>query len=243
MTTATLAEPLAASGSPRRGELALLMQEAFTAALRLRTNRQAAASSAAFRNHVKQLLATADQEARQAGYQPEQVRLAVYAYTAFLDESVLNSGQPLFAEWPGQPLQEELFGDHIAGENFFRYLDGLMAQQDSEDLADLIEVFQLCLLLGFRGKYGRVSHGELQALLGQLDAKIRRVRGSTAGFSPSWALPQGETLPVSRDPWIRPLAVLAAASAVVALVSFVGYRLLLRSDLVELQALVSRLVG
>ncbi|MGH7505688.1 MAG: DotU family type IV/VI secretion system protein, partial [Longimicrobiales bacterium] len=78
----------------RRGELALALQEAFTVAVRLRTNRQVAANADAFRAHVKQLLGAADRQARGAGYDADLVRLAVYAYIAFLDESVLNSSQP-----------------------------------------------------------------------------------------------------------------------------------------------------
>src|SRR5690606_17285143 len=98
------------SAPARRGELALALQEAFTVAVRLRTNRQVAANAQSFRAHVKQLLDGAHRHAAHAGYNPELIRLAIYAYIAFLDESVLNSGQAMFAEWPRQPLQEEVFG-------------------------------------------------------------------------------------------------------------------------------------
>ena len=84
----------------RRGRLALALQEALTAGARLRANRQVAADADSFRNQVKHLLGRADQEARQAGYDPADVKLAIYGYIAFLDESVLNSGQPMFAGWP-----------------------------------------------------------------------------------------------------------------------------------------------
>ena len=48
---------------------------------------------------------------------------------AFLDESILNSQNPLFADWPRKPLQEELFGTHIAGEVFFQNLQKLLGRQ------------------------------------------------------------------------------------------------------------------
>ena len=145
--------PAARSTVSRSGALAIAFQEVFTVAIRVRAKRQMAADAESFRTHVKQLLAVADREARQAGYEAEYVKLAVYAYIALLDESVLNSNQPMFASWPRQSLQEEVFGDHIAGENFFVHLQDLMARQDSQDLADILEVFLLCLLLGFRGRY------------------------------------------------------------------------------------------
>ena len=52
-----------------------------------------------------------------AGYSAEDVKLAGFALVAFLDESVLASGNPVFADWPAKPLQEELFGTHVAGRN------------------------------------------------------------------------------------------------------------------------------
>src|SRR5690606_3296362 len=93
----------AAAEHARRGQLALALQEPFTVAIRLRANRQVAADADSFRAHIKQLLNAADREARRLGYDGEYVRLAVYAYIAFLDESVLNSEQPMFAAWPRQP--------------------------------------------------------------------------------------------------------------------------------------------
>src|SRR5687767_14449420 len=144
MTTATLSQPrIRETTAATRGELALALQEAFTVAVRLRAGRQVAADAASFRVHVKQLLASADQRARAAGYDGDTVKLAVYAYIALLDESVLNSAQPMFAEWSRQPLQEEVFGEHMAGENFFRTVQELLARQDSEAVADLLEVYQL----------------------------------------------------------------------------------------------------
>ena len=44
---------------------------------------------------------------------------------AFLDESILNLRNPVFADWPRKPLQEELFGHHMAGEIFFQNLQPL----------------------------------------------------------------------------------------------------------------------
>src|SRR3712207_2923562 len=106
--------------SPRRGQLALTLQEAFTAVVRLRSNRQVAANVEAFRAQMKQVLAAAEQEARRIGYAGDDVRYALFALIAFIDESVLNSSQPMFADWGRRPLQEEVFGGHTGGELFFQ---------------------------------------------------------------------------------------------------------------------------
>lgn len=227
----------------RPGDLALCFQEAFTVAARLRANRQHAVDAASFRAHVKTLLATADRDARARGYDPEHVKLAVYAFIAFLDETVLNSSQPMFAEWARQPLQEEVFGEHMAGENFFRYLGDLLGRQDSQDLADLLEIYQLCLLLGYRGKYGTSDPTSLQPLMMSIQQKLHRIRGPAAGLHPGWRLPQNETVPTTRDPWVRRLGLVAGALLVVVLVLFIVYTFALRGQAGELAERARQLVG
>jgi type VI secretion system protein ImpK len=226
----------------RRGELALALQEAFTVAVRVRTNRQVAANAQAFRTHVKQLLEGSHRQAVHAGYDPDLIRLAIYAYVAFLDESVLNSSQPMFAEWPRQPLQEEVFGDHIAGENFFRHLGDLLGRQDSEDAADALEVYQLCMLLGFRGRYA-ADQGGLQSAVRAVDDKLRRIRGALPPLSPMGGLPANETLQAQRDPWIPRLALAAGVALALALVFYLVFRLALGSGVGDLETLTTQLTG
>lgn len=222
---------------PSRGRLAQALQEAFTVTVRLRTGRQVATDADQFRTRMKSLLATADRDARTAGYASDQVKRAIYAFVAFLDESVLNSPQPMFEHWARQPLQEEIFGDHMAGETFFRHLRDLLARQDSEELADTLEVYQLCLLLGFRGRFGGADRSELGGMVGEIDAKIRRIRGDTP-LAPDWRLPV-ETLHAPRDPWIRTFAMVAVASAIVAIALFALFTVLLSGSVGGLESLAA----
>lgn len=212
-------------------------------AIRLRANRQVAADADSFRAHVKQLLATVDHEARRMGYGSAQVKLVIYAYVAFLDESVLNSQQPMFAAWPRQPLQEEIFGDHVAGETFFRHLDALLGAQDSAELADVLEVFQLCMLLGFRGRYGLGDPSGLQSRINAVQQKIQRSRGASGELSPAWVVPAGEAVPATRDPWVTRLALLAGVGIATACVLFILFRFLLAPSVTSVQSLVSQLVS
>ncbi len=219
-----------------RGRLALYLQEAFTVAVRVRSNRQVASDATSFRLHVKQLLTGMDADARRAGYDGESVKLGVFAFIAFLDESVLNAGQPMFADWFRQPLQEEVFGEHMAGETFFRYLHDLIGRQDSEELGDVLEVFLLCLLLGFRGRYG-AAPGELQGFITAAQAKLTRIRGGSPPLSPAWALPESEVAVTQRDPWIRRLGYAAAFAVLLAVLLFVGFRLALGPGVAEMRTL------
>jgi len=241
MTTAVLEpslRPLTERTAPR-GELAAALQEAFTVAVRLRAGRQVAADSASFRVQIKQVLAAADQRARAAGYSGATVKQAVYAYIALLDESVLSAGQLMFADWSRQPLQEEVFGEHMAGENFFRALQELLGRQDSDEVADVLEVFQLCLLLGFHGRYGSDAMG-LRALEGTVRAKIQRIRGGQpiAELAPDWRRPANERVVAGVDPWARRLMLIAGAALALTLVLYFIYRLMLGSSVGALQSLV-----
>ncbi len=232
-----------AEAAARAGELALALQEAFTVAVRLRANRQAATDAQSFRAHVKALLASADRDARARGYDAEHVKLAIYAYIAFLDETVLHSSQGMFADWTRQPLQEEIFGEHMAGENFFRYVGELMARQDAPELADLLEVYVLCLLLGFRGKYTASDPGTLQGLVMSIQQKIQRIRGTRAAMPAAWVLPQGELVAAASDPWLRRLALMAGGVIAFALLLFVLYKLTLISGANHVRDAAAQLVS
>lgn len=207
-----------------------------TAVVRLRANRQATDDAAAFRAQVKQLLSAAHEDARRAGYQSHDVKLALYGVVVFLDESVLSSQHPAFGGWPLKPLQEEVFGGHTGGEQFFDNLRELLARQDSEDLADVLEVYQLCLLLGFQGRHGG-SRDDLRRWMTAIAEKMGRIRGGAPVISPEAAPPEGETIPVPVDPWMRRLRYAALGGLGLAVVLFILFRfILLPSWVADLRA-------
>ena len=220
-----------------RGTLGLALQEAFTVTVRLRTGRQVASDAGSFRTQMKSLLMGADRAAREAGYAAESVKYAIYAFVAFLDESVLNSSQPMFSDWTSQPLQEEIFGDHMAGETFFRHLRELMGRQDSEELADVLEVYLLCLLLGFKGRFAAAGSAQVSGLAGEVEEKIRRIRGGVPPLAPSWRPPEESVAP-PRDPWVPRMVVGAAFALVLAVALFVLFTVLLGSPVREAGSLL-----
>ncbi len=218
----------------RQENLALIFQEILVGGERLRSGRQTVADPALFRRQLMDALKTADQQARNQGYNAEDIKLAIFAVVAFMDESVLNLRLPVFADWPRRPLQEELFGHHIAGEIFFKNLQELLGKSDSQDLADLLEVYLLCLLLGFAGRYSLGDRGELRAITGAVEDKIRRIRGGAAPLSPCWELPTEAPQKPATDPLVKKIGVAAAACFGLALVLFVVYKMILGSGLTEL---------
>lgn len=229
MTQPAVIDPAAATAS-RAGHLALIVQELLTATVRLRANRQGPTDAESFRAHLKQLIGRADQDARQAGYTQGDVRYALYAVVAFIDESILNSAQPMFRDWPRRPLQDELFGGHVGGEAFFQYLQQLMTRDGTSDTADVLEVYLLCLLLGFQGRYSATNRDELGLWTSRLRELLARMRGGTPPLAPDWAIPAGEVMPRQSDPWLRRLLYAGGGTLVVALVLFVIYLIVLRSS-------------
>jgi type VI secretion system protein ImpK len=219
----------------RADNLALLFQEVTTVVVRLRANRQRVTNPEAFRAQVQNALKLAEQDALRRGYTQEDVRVAVFAVVAFLDESILNSQNPMFADWPRKPLQLELFGVQIAGEIFFRNVERLLSRQDSEPLADLLEVHQLCLLLGFRGKYGATGTGEIRTILSQIDEKIRRIRKVSG---PQWQI-QPETIVNPGDRWIPILRWSLIGCIVLALVLFGLFKFSLSSSAGQLSTIAA----
>lgn len=219
--------------------LALCFQELFTAIVRLRANRQEVSNAEVFRGQVLQAIRVASQNAKARGYSDEDIQLAVFAIAAFLDESILNLRKPVFQEWVRKPLQEELFGRHVAGEVFFDNLQTLLGRRDSQELADLLEVYYLCVLLGYLGKYSIASKGDLRALMGHTDDKIKRIRGNRTDISPAWILPD-EVAPAVADPWLRRLAIAAGVCLLGSLLLFGIYKIDLSSDVSTVQTLAMR---
>ncbi|MGA2434312.1 MAG: DotU family type IV/VI secretion system protein [Bryobacteraceae bacterium] len=221
----------------RLDNLALAFQETLTAIARLRANRQVVTDAEQFRAQMREALRAADQEARNRGYTAEQIKLAVFAAVAFLDESILNLQQPIFAQWPRKPLQEELFGIHVAGEIFFTNVERLLGERDSHEIADVLEVYELCLLLGFRGRYGMGGQAELRSVIEAVSEKLRRIRGDSPDLSPAWAIPPGTVRIMKSDPWVKRLGITAIACFVLLLLLFGVFKLSLGSGASDLRAI------
>ena len=221
----------------RRGwNLALSFQEVFTAIVRLRSRRQDVTSADSFRAQMKRALQTAEQDALSRGYNQEDVRRVLFAVVAFLDESVLGSRNPVFADWPRLPLQAELYGHQLAGEIVFQELQKTLSRSDSLVVADVLEVFDLCLLLGFQGRYAAGGRGELQSIMTSIREKIRRVRGAGGALSPAGGIPNDVVRITKSDPLIRTLAIIAAAAVAATLILFLIFKVVLASGASRLVA-------
>ena len=108
---------------------------------------------------------------------------ALYAIVALIDETVLSSPGACRDYWFARPVQLDLFGDNIAGEEFFSKLQKLSAEPVRK--RDVLEVYYLCLSLGFEGKYRIFNPEERGEIIEEIGRKLRKTRMKTAsGISP-----------------------------------------------------------
>jgi len=234
---ATSTQPSPLPTARHRDNLALVFQNLLTVIVRLRANRHVISDSQAFRAQMQNALRAAEKEGIKKLYPPEDVRLATFAVVAFLDESILTSNNPAFADWSGRPLQDEMFGHHRAGEVFFENVDRLLSRGDSHSAADLLEIYSLCVLLGYRGKYGLSDQDSVRPVVDAMAEKIRRIRGALPALSPAWAIPEGNIRPAQGDPWIGRLAIGVFSVAFITLLFFVLFKVLLAGGAAMVHAL------
>lgn len=215
-------KPLSYRARPEN--LALVFQELLTVAARVRSDRQAVSDAESFRAHIRSALKKAEQTGLSKGYNAQDIRMASFAVVALLDESILNSRNPAFSDWARKPLQEELFGGHMAGEIFFQGLDRLLTLRDSTELADLLEVYDLCLLMGYRGRYGISGPEALRGYQDAIAERIRRIRGPLRAFSAPWEDAVRAAPAARKDRWTRRLAFTALGCLILAIVLFAVFK-------------------
>lgn len=186
--------------------------------------------STELRPQIAAMLQKFEERTARFGYHDKVVRLAKFALAAFVDETVLTNKFPLREEWEKYPLQLEYFGEHLAGNKFFERLEAMHKQIDVA--ADAIEVYYVCLLLGFKGKYAIYGENELTdiirrtAELLQGAGRLRQIDLSARAF----ANDQPE-LP-KKHPFLPVWAKIAASvGLVLAIVFYLSLLLISRSNL------------
>ena len=171
-------------GVQRSDTLALLYQNILTGIVRIQGGRQPLTDVEIFRRRMKAALQEVQREAGAAGYGSTDIRDAEFAVVAFLDEAILSSKEPKAEEWRKRPLNIELFGQAVAGDVFFDKLLEIERRRDSPQLADLLEVYLLCLLLGFEGRFAPPLRGDAYRIMERLRGRIESIRGTDYKVSP-----------------------------------------------------------
>lgn len=137
------------------------------------------------RPKIKSLLDDFDQRAERYRFNHKIVQVAKFALAAFVDETVLTNDFQLKEEWERFPLQLEYFGEQLAGNKFFEKLEAMIRQIDQT--ADAVEIYYVCMLLGFKGRYAVYEQDKLLKIMQQTaDALVKAGKISKVDLSPHW---------------------------------------------------------
>lgn len=220
------------------GTLVDLLYDGFYMVFLLRAGREPQ-DAAQFREQLRTLLRDFEAQARRQGIDPGDTRRASFAFVALVDEVMLHSTFAARAAWELRPLQLELFGDHLAGERFFEALEQL--RQGGAVRVQVLEVFHLCLLLGFQGRYLLEGNEKLTWLTSRLGDEIAHMRGRRAGFAPHAEPPDRVAHQLRHE---LPLWTIGAVVALFGLLAFVGLRIALQQgatqELAQFDGVIAR---
>ncbi len=172
-----------------------------------------------FRNHIKEFLTSLERGANKLGSSAEDVHLSKYAFCATVDEIILMSQFNVRDAWQRQPLQLQFFGEQLAGEQFFVKLEAL--RREGTARIQILEVFHMCLLMGFQGKYIIEGSEKLNYLTARLGDEIAHLKGSRPAFAPHWAAPDHVAHKLKND---VPLWVIGSVFALLGVLAFTGLR-------------------
>lgn len=206
------------------GTLLDLMYDGFYALFMLK-NRNAPLSQESFSTSINRFLDDFDRNAKRANASPDAIYAAKYAFCAAVDEIILRSQFDIRPYWETRPLQLAVFGDQLAGEHFFEKIDQLRLK-GAQNL-EALEVFHMCLLLGFQGKYMIEGAEKLNYLTSRLGEEIAHMKGKSAGFAPHWARPDQIVNKLKND---VPLWVFCSVFGLIAMIAFVALNWHLSND-------------
>jgi type VI secretion system protein ImpK len=201
-----------------------LMYEGFYALFLLK-NGGSPHDKSAFADHMTQFLGDVDRHAKLLGIPADDVTAAKYAFCAAVDEIILSSQHDIREAWETRPLQLRVFGDQLAGEHFFNRLEDLRAKGSAHLQA--LEVFHMCLLLGFKGRFALDAPDKLNYLTARLGDEIARMRGKSRAFAPHADRPDQVVNKLRSD---LSLWVLASVFALAGLSAYLGFRTALSHD-------------
>ena len=147
-----------------------------------------------------------EKRAKEQGIASEIVLSARYILCTILDEAVLNTPWGCESAWHQRSLLSLFHNETSGGEKFYILLDRLR-QSPAENL-DILELFYICLSVGFEGQYRlsprgkesieqlrgelfniiRTHRGEYERALSQNWQGLGRIKNSMAQYIPTWVV-------------------------------------------------------
>jgi len=137
------------------------------------------------RPKIAALLTDFENRAERYRFSSKITQVAKFALASFVDETMLSSNFNLKEQWEKNPLQLEYFGEHLAGNKFFEKLSAMLKQVDVT--ADAVEIYYVCMLLGFKGRYAVYEKDRLLSIMQETaNALVRAGKIRPVELSPHW---------------------------------------------------------
>ncbi len=137
------------------------------------------------RPKIVTMLVDFEKRAERYRFSSKITQVSKFALASFVDETVLTNNFHLKEEWEKNPLQLEYFGESLAGNKFFEKLLAMIKQVDVT--ADAVEIYYVCMLLGFKGRYGVYEKEKLLAIMQQTaNALVKAGKIRPVELSPHW---------------------------------------------------------
>jgi type VI secretion system protein ImpK len=171
------------SEAANKNDLVTFAGPVFDLILRLKAG--IVAPSNELRPQVAALLLDFEKRAERYRFNHKIVQVSKFALASFVDETVLTNNFPLRDEWEKNPLQLEYFGEQLAGNKFFEKLQAMLKQ--IETTQDAVEIYYVCMLLGFKGRYGVYEQEKLLAIMQTTaNALVKVGKIKPVELSPHW---------------------------------------------------------
>ncbi|WP_271566350.1 type IVB secretion system protein IcmH/DotU [Bradyrhizobium sp. CCBAU 11386] len=167
------------------------------------------------------------------------VRAARYVMCALIDEAVMTTRWGGESNWSDNSLLNQFYNETWGGEKVFQMLDHVQAEP-AKYLA-LLKLINICLLMGFEGKYRVVEGGRER--LEDLRSEVQRLLREHTTAAPTELSSQWRGLSVRMG--VRsylPLWIVFAAAAIVVLIGYGLFRWRLSGELAPVEHLLD-LIG
>lgn len=131
------------NSNPQVQNLPKICSDLFSLAAYLRESRGLAQTDALY-DGILSLFASMEKKARDSKITEVDIEKAKHAIVALIDETL---------QWESR-LERKFFNTSVAGDEFFDRLDNMLENlRDSELPYDILEIYYICLTLGFGGGY------------------------------------------------------------------------------------------
>ena len=148
--------------------------------------------AAGFREKILNMLSNMEMNAQKEGVTVIQTEQARFVIIAFIDEFVITSDWQQKEIWLANPLQMQLYNRFDAGEEFFKRLKAFLLNPEKN--ISVIEIYYICLGLGFKGKYAIGEQEILRKITIECYDELKKyLNGTTKIISPA-GLPEDSAM-------------------------------------------------